>query len=79
MELDAFMLKPQNDLEAIEIFDGLLNAKSRTPAAYINPKTPYPGENAGLVTMTNADYISGDIVYYGDDFYILFHFPLRNS
>uniref|UniRef100_W8BAX1 CD109 antigen n=1 Tax=Ceratitis capitata TaxID=7213 RepID=W8BAX1_CERCA len=59
MELDAFMLKPQNDLNAIEIFDGLLNAKSRTPAAYVNPKSPYPGENAGLVTMTNADYISG--------------------
>uniref|UniRef100_A0A0C9RPU9 Cd109_0 protein n=1 Tax=Fopius arisanus TaxID=64838 RepID=A0A0C9RPU9_9HYME len=39
-----------------KIFNDLSNVQSKTPKSYLKINTPCPGETAGLITLTNANY-----------------------
>ncbi|XP_039950333.1 murinoglobulin-1-like [Bactrocera tryoni] len=56
MDKDALMLQTENNLNTRKIFNDLSNVQSKTPKAYLHINSPYPGETAGLVTLTNANY-----------------------
>ncbi|XP_053958535.1 thioester-containing protein 1 allele S3-like [Anastrepha ludens] len=56
MDKSTLLLRSGNDFDAEMIFNGLENVVSKTPEKYLPPNKSYPGEIAGLVTMTNANY-----------------------
>ncbi|XP_036329752.1 CD109 antigen-like [Rhagoletis pomonella] len=56
MDKSVLLLRSGNDFDAETILNGLETVITKTPEAYLPPNSSYPGEIAGLVTMTNAHY-----------------------
>jgi len=54
VDQSVLLLKSGNDLSRDAVFNSLNKFKTTTP--YQHGYGRYPGDNSGLVTLTNADY-----------------------
>ncbi|XP_067624053.1 CD109 antigen-like [Eurosta solidaginis] len=61
MDKSVLLLKSGNDFDAEVIFKDLEKIQNKTPQSYLSTNGTYPGENSGLVTMTNAQP-SGELI-----------------